>query len=192
MKDIEFWKLHNKEELYFYLKNNNIKPNYFGLGFIQCKISESIRAHFYHPSIQPIVNIEEEIHDHRYNFTSYILHGKLINKRYKFVEDDNGQYIKQFESCNKNIEVKDQKITIGNIENFGKSDNLIENCNYYMDHRWFHTIQSENCVTLLRRSEYKKEYSNVIRPINSEKICPFSKTVDAQECWNIIKELLLK
>lgn len=178
-----------KTVLYNILQQNNIVPKYFGLGFIQCKINENYRAHFYHPDIKPIVNIKEEIHDHRYNFTSYIVKGKLTNITYDFIEDDNGIFVKQFESCNKDIEVIDNKITNGNIFLKYEQD-ITEGNNYFMDHTWFHTVETDKCVTLLSRTNYMKEYSNVIRPINQEKICPFSKNISEDECWKIIKELL--
>ena len=68
----------NKLELKEILLKTN--PQYFGLGFIQCKINQHERVHIYHPDLMPIVNIEEEIHNHRYDFESTILMGKLTIK----------------------------------------------------------------------------------------------------------------
>lgn len=173
--------------LYEVLRKNAIVPQYFGLGFIQCKINDNYRAHFYHPEIKPIVNIEE-IHDHRYNFTSYVVKGSIKNKLYEFIEDSEGEYCKKHESCNPLIEVEPNAV-YGNIKLLSR--NVInENESYFMNHMWFHKVSTEKCVTLLSRTNYTKEYSNVIRSKYSVKICPFSETMPEDDCWKIIKELL--
>ena len=77
----------NKQELKNILLQT--KPHYFGLGFIQCKINQYERIHVYHPDLMPIVNIEEEVHNHRYDFESKILMGKIKNKKYQFLENKN-------------------------------------------------------------------------------------------------------
>lgn len=170
------------------------KPMFFGLGFIQCKISSEERYHFYHPSLIPVVNIEEEIHDHRYDFVSTIIKGTLTNKIYDFKENINNTsinnlYIKTKESCDKNKEVMDDIKKYGNISLILESD-YNEGQQYFMDNNTFHTVKAINCITHLKRSEYKKELANVIRPEKTVKICPFSIVIDEEKCWELIKEML--
>lgn len=164
-------------------------PSYFGLGFIQCKISSGKRYHFYHPTVLPIVNIEEEIHDHRYDFFSTILFGSLENKIYSFTENVDGNYYKQYESCEEGKK-SPSKITKGNIELLSQEIHSVSNGNYIMLHTMFHTVSAKLCVTRLNRSIYKKRYSNVIRPINELKICPFSLKLKESECWSVINDIL--
>lgn len=173
--------------LYNLLKEKQVKPNFFGLGFIQCKVSNSERYHFYHPSLLPTINYEEEVHDHRYDFNSKILKGHLRNKLYEFNENIDGKYNLQQESCNPNIKVKDSFIKYGNLKLISDVT-YKENDTYFMGHTCFHTVESSLAITHLIRSEYKKEFANVIRNNNNKKICPFEKQISEKECWEFIAQ----
>lgn len=176
-----------KNEIYKLIENTT--PAFFGLGFIQCKINFHERVHFYHPELVPTVNIEEEIHDHRYDFTSKVLKGSLRNRIYCFGPFKNGSHYKQSESCNEHVKIEDNPKTIGHI--FIKSDTT-HHCgeSYSLTHDQFHTVSSDICITHLTRTDYKKELSHVIRPLNGQVICPFSKKLSIDECWKIIEKCL--
>lgn len=60
-----------------FLRGLGVIPHYFGLGFIQLKLSEHWRIHFWMPSWPTIPGAETEFHDHRYDFISKVLHGRL-------------------------------------------------------------------------------------------------------------------
>lgn len=169
----------------------NINPQYFGLGFIQLKINDSERYHFYNPNLLPIVNIEEEVHNHRYNFSSEVIGGEIINKIYHFEAQENGNFIKENETCNAGIKLTENeknkqigflKLDLVDIVHAGKK--------YDMSYNVFHTIETKYCITKLTRSDYLQPYAQVIRPINSMVTCPFSKPLSTQDCWTIIKETL--
>ena len=165
-----------------------VKPQFFGLGFVQCKINEKERIHFYHPSLVPTVNIVEEIHNHRYDFVSKILKGTLNNKMYHFLPGKQTHY-KQSESCNETVKIEDNPKELGYISLF--SYEIHQGGQTYSLHNSnFHTIETSLCVTHLRRTPYKKEFANAIRPLQAVEVCPFSKKMSEADCWDSIKECL--
>jgi hypothetical protein len=172
-------------------QEEGLRPYYFGLGFIQLKLNNEERVHFYHPDLPPIVNYEEEIHDHRYHFHSKILKGSLNNRIYLFEADKNGQHLSQKESCDEKIILTDeQKEPVkGNLNLFAEMI-YTENQSYYMDFHSLHTVQTEHCITWLKRSNYMQNLATVIRPMEAEKICPFSKKIDEKTCWDIMYQCL--
>jgi hypothetical protein len=167
-------------------------PAFFGLGFIQCKINQYERVHFYHPKLTPTVNIEEEVHNHRYDFESTILSGQIVNKKYKFIENKNNPtHFLQNESCNESVEAKNTVPIYGQIV-LDSNDCIIQGHAYLMKFDEFHTFSTTKCITYLKRSDYKQEFAQVVRPLNSEIICPFSIKLSQQDCWDIIKDCLLE
>ena len=174
-----------------FLKNSHVKPAFFGLGFIQCKVSQYERYHFYHEDLYPIVDMEEEIHDHRYDFVSTILKGQLINKLYEFTPNEKGEYYSELESCNKDNIVTDKKRTQGNIVLLSMQT-YKENESYEIKFEQLHTIEAKNCITHLVRTDYKKKLATVVRHNKVEKNCPFSKQIDEKTCWQIIEEILIR
>jgi hypothetical protein len=165
-------------------------PNFFGLGFIQCKINQSERIHFYHPKLIPTVNIEEEIHNHRYDFESTILMGQISNKKYKFIEtQDNPTHFLQNESCNEEVKAENETPVFGTIV-LESDDCVVQGQSYLMKFDEFHTFSTSKCITHLKRSDYKQELAQVVRPLGSQIICPFSIKLSQDECWDIIKDCL--
>lgn len=177
----------NKKYLLQILKETN--PHYFGLGFIQCKINKYERIHIYHPDLMPIVNIEEEVHNHRYDFESTILLGSITNKKYEFIEGSKQTHFLQNESCNETIKVENNQNKYGTI-NLISEDTVNVGESYFMRYDEFHTFQTTQCITYLKRSDYKQDLAQVIRPLNNEIICPFSKKLKEEECWEIINKTL--
>lgn len=180
----------NKQELKEILLKTN--PQYFGLGFIQCKINKYERVHVYHPDLMPIVNIEEEIHNHRYDFDSIILMGQIKNKKYEFIEDEiNPTHFLQNESCNESIKEENPKNVYGRIALISE-EVVTQGHSYFMNSEEFHTFETKECITYLKRSDYKQDMAQVIRPLNAKIICPFSKKLSQEQCWLIIEDCLKK
>ena len=134
----------NKKYLLQILKETN--PHYFGLGFIQCKINNYERIHIYHPDLMPIVNIEEEVHNHRYDFESTILLGSITNKKYEFIEGSKQTHFLQNESCNETIKVENNQNKYGTI-NLISEDTVNVGESYFMRYDEFHTFQTTQCIT---------------------------------------------
>lgn len=171
------------------LKDYDVEPYFFGLGFIQCKLNKEQRIHFYHPELKPTVNYEEELHNHRYDFLSTVLAGEINNRIYIFTEHSEGDYFLHEESCNPNIIPPASNPLRGKVEKFFDK-NYTQNESYFMDHNTFHTVYSTYAITHLKRTEYKKVTSHVLRKENEEKICPFEKKLDTNKCWEIIYDCI--
>lgn len=169
-----------------WLKHNCQMIHYFGLGFIQLKIDKEYRMHFYTPELPPIIS-EEDVHNHRYDFTSVILCGSLTQEIYECV-DEKDTHILEEESCQPGIKCETTQKACG-IKLLGKQFFSLSS-RYWTHHDTFHRVSTQNCITLLRRSEYKKNLAQVIRPKDALPICPFSKKVEESELWEIIERML--
>lgn len=167
-----------------WLKNNHTRLYYFGLGFIQLKIDEIWRLHFY---TQDLPAITEDIHNHRYDFESKTLKGVITNCYYKVIEGDT--HVIQNESCNPDIDApalnKPCAVELDTVSFFQAGDVN------KMTHDQFHVVYvRDECITLLKRSDYKKEFAQVIVSKETESICPFSKEVPQDELWGIIERMI--
>lgn len=167
-----------------WLKANHQMIHYFGLGFIQLKINNYTRMHFYHPTLKPIV--AEGVHNHRYSFGSLILKGELKQSIFAKVPGDT--HICEQESCKEGACVEAAGTPCG-LE-FLVHNQYREGSQYTINHSTFHQVESPFGITLLNRTEYKKELAEVIRPVGAEKVCPFSHKVEEDKLWDIVKEML--
>lgn len=167
------------------LKDNHIRLYYFGLGFIQLKINETYRLHFYSARLPAIT---EDIHNHRYNFQSKILKGNIINRIWCVSYDAPTNHIMLNESCNPNIAAP--KTTTPCSVHLYEEASYSAGDIYHMDDSIFHQVQANNCITLLKRGPYTKEFAQIVLPENKESVCPFSKEVDQKILWEVIEEML--
>ncbi len=194
-----------------YLKENCQKIHFFGLGFVQLKINQHMRLHFYTTKYSSIV-ADTEFHNHRYNFCSKLLYGSLSIEVADFMEQYDESLdtfgpdvkcqnellrglkptvIKVKESCNKDIKV-DQEPKYGFLP-WPTKKRLVAGNTYYCTHDRFHKVSTdEDTITLLLRSDYKKESAEVIKPIGSISVCPFSKELPEAELWEIVEEMWSK
>ena len=170
------------------LRSYDVDPHYFGLGFIQLKIKEHERVHFYHNSL-PV--IAEEPHDHRYSFRSTVLQGTFFQTLYTFERCSDGGYYKHYESCTADKEAP-KNVIRGHLNNVAETEHVADTT-YNISADTFHTISTQdNCITHLRRNVPHKEFASVIRVPNSEPVCPFSKPIPVKECWELIEDMLPK
>lgn len=172
------------------IKSEAKSIHFFGLGFIQVKISESKRYHFYDLTLPNTIS-EEEIHNHRYHFTSLILKGKLKNDIY--VLDFSGRGFELSEVDCKPVDGRvldlsnkkecSVKLIMSNIHK--------ENEFYFMNHKEFHTVSAEHgTVTLLDRGPYKKELAEVVIPKGQGQVCPFTHVYQEEFLWERVKDLV--
>jgi len=165
------------------LRSNHARIYYFGLGFIQLKLNEEYRLHFYTPELPAFT---DDVHNHRYHFFSKILSGYITNNLYEVVPGDS--HIMNNESCNADIKAPKLERPCSVI--LMSSKTYYAGDLYYMPEDKFHTVQATECITLLKRSEYTKEYAQVITPVGRPSICPFSKKIPEDDLWDIIREML--
>lgn len=165
-------------------------PEYFGLGFIQLKVDNVYRYHFYHNSLHAIVP-EDEIHDHRYYFKSHVLQGTFIQLLYNFTPDTGGAFEIQNVDCQGPTDQVFEK-SRGNIKLINRST-YTAGSSYWIDRDVLHTvIAHDNAITLLERSAVTKDFARVARPVGAETVCPFSAPIGAERCWELIEDMLPK
>lgn len=169
-----------------WLKNNHQMVHYFGLGFIQLKLNQEYRIHFYTEELPPIIS-DEDIHNHRYDFTSTILKGDLTQEIYECVFDKDTHILEE-ESCQPGVKCDAMEKFCG-VRLIGKQNFSLGSW-YWMDHNTFHRVSTKECITLLKRSDYKKKLAQVIRPKDAVSVCPFSKKIEENKLWGIIERMI--
>lgn len=172
-----------------YLKENHTKIHYFGLGFIQIKIDDNLRYHFYHPELTAFVG-DEEIHNHRYDFISTILAGSLTQQKYDlYVDGTPYTHIVTQESCNPNYE--GGKTYRGVIAAKGRCDTFTAGQSYTILSKEYHTVKTDFAITKLYRGTVKHDFADVVRPrFGPEPVCPFSSKMTEDECWSHVEDCL--
>jgi hypothetical protein len=168
-----------------YVKKHNTRMYNFGLGFIQVVFSESQRAHYY---TDKIPNLNDEIHNHRYNFTSKIIKGCFVQDKYKLINGDS--HLLTNESCNKEREIEHNiNIPVG-VE-------LIEKKTYEADQVYsiffneFHNVDYiGDTITFLTRGSIITDYAQVLMENGKEKVCPFSNRMNDDELYQIIESVI--
>lgn len=172
-----------------WIKKNHQKIHYFGLGFIQVKLSDTERLHFYTDELPKTVQ-QEEIHNHRYNFVSKILFGEMLHYIYEVDENPNGEYLLTKESCNEDNKLNDPGISV-NIEQVFMTKYKTSQ-KYYINHNTFHNVSCEDgTITHLKRTAYQKDFADVIHRKDKPTVCPFSIKVDEKDLFDIVARNLL-
>lgn len=170
-----------------FLKQHHRQIHFFGLGFVQMKLDDNLRMHFYHPDLKPIVG-DEEIHNHRYDFISTVLAGRFSQRLYHVDIGEGTDYEMVYESCTPGEEIDPQPVGV-NLRPHGVR-HYMDGESYTMLTTDFHTVEAEFAITRLYRGAIKHRYASVVRLKNGEKICPFSKKLTDSECWNIVEDCL--
>lgn len=165
-------------------------PAYFGLGFIQLKINEHQRVHFWVPQWPTIPGADNELHDHRYTLTSTILKGEIHNHIYAPMASSNPTHELIEVSCKPNSTQEPQvieRVTPLFITSFvSKAGDT-----YTLSPDAFHTAHTIGpTVTFVQRGDVIKNTARVIRPLNSAFVCPFSIQYSEQQCWEKIEDIL--
>lgn len=166
------------------LKHNHVRLYWYGLGFIQLKISHWHRLHFYTDGLG-LDAINDDIHNHRYPFKSRILKGKLTASYWTWFDPDEkpATHILKNESCNPSV--KDTAPPIPCTVHLMHSSEYLEGARYYLDEHTYHQVTLD-CETEV----YPKSVAQVITPIGVEPICPFSKTLPEEELWRLMAKML--
>jgi hypothetical protein len=171
-----------------WLKRNHQMIHYFGLGFIQLKINEKYRLHFYTDELPGIVD-EEDIHNHRYGFKSTILLGSLTQNL--FLVTPGSTHLKEQDNCRIGFKMNEKPIECGIL--FVQSKNYVAGTSYSIKHDEFHRVKtSKTCITLLERQPYQKELADIVRKKSADKVCPFSLKIPEAKLWDIVEKLLKK
>lgn len=172
-----------------HLRSLGVAPKFFGLGFIQMKLSENRRIHFFHPDLRGNVG-DEELHDHRYDFVSSILVGSITNELCEFTPIKGGGQIMSKVSCQAGVTVPESEVPVeGKVEplaNFTTS----AGSRYFLPNTMFHRVHATRCVTHLERGPILKPFASVIRSRSAAAVCPFDVSMTEGQCWEIIADLV--
>jgi hypothetical protein len=170
-----------------YLKQNHQMIHYFGLGFIQLKLTSTRRIHFYTPLLPAITNCED-VHNHRYDFRSVIMKGTLNQQIFKTVPG-NQCYVEN-ESCKETENASDDTIELCNLRIVCEMD-LPKGASYNIKHDVLHRVKAlEPTITVLDRGDYLKQYAQVVRFRHTKKVCPFGKKIPEADLWPIVEDML--
>jgi hypothetical protein len=170
---------------YKWLKANHQMIHYFGLGFVQLKLDNSTRMHFYSPELTPLVP-EEEVHNHRYNFSSLVLKGEFKQELFEVVAGDT--HVREQETCKADVKATGEPVPCALKQ--VTSHIYGEGSRYWISHEAFHRVGAETAVTLVTRSPYEKELAEVVRRKDAPKVCPFSQRVEDDKLWDIVERML--
>lgn len=175
----------NNKELYQLL--NEVEPVFFDLGFIECKISDKERIHFYHPELKIPVNALDNVRNHRYDFVGKVLRGHLQNKIYNFFDGKHNTHYKLSELFTNDI--KNGKKNLGYLNLFSDLNHQV-NETYAMHNMYFNKIEANFCITQLKCTADKKDTIDIVYPIASNFIEPLKRSLSKQDCLAIIKECI--
>lgn len=176
------------------LRRSGAVPNYFGLGFIQLKLDDARRIHFWTPDWPVIPGNDTEIHNHRYGFSSTILMGALDQVIYtvgKIHQDPIEGTMEMVEvSCQPGK--ADEPAFIGYVFPEARVVHRSKRGEgYAISPDEFHVATPVgNTINQVIRGPVVSEYARVIRPVGSVSTCPFSIEKSVDECWERIAEML--
>lgn len=171
------------KDFFLYVKANAVKIHSFGLGFIQIKLSDNERIHVYCPEVN-ITAGEEEVHDHRYDFHSMILKGKLTNKIYRIVDGDD--FLVTYENCSPIKAPKTVSPLPCNLKLLSSSE-MTKGSGYFMEKDTLHRVETERCITHLKLGPKEKTMAKVIHKKGEAIICPFSANMDEAKLWELVE-----
>lgn len=164
-------------------------PAYFGLGFIQLKINDAQRIHFWVPDWPTIPGADNELHDHRYTLTSTILKGEIHNQIFAPQSCATPTHELIEVSCKPNA--SEQPTVIDRVTPMFLTSFVSKvGDTYTLSTDAFHMAHTVGpTVTFVERGHVIKEMARVMRPCNSAFVCPFSIQYSAQQCWEKIEEI---
>lgn len=167
------------------LKKHCTLIQYFGLGFIQIKLGDVYRLHVYTSKLPAIVG-DEDIHNHRYGFTSHILHGTFHQEIFSITEGHT--HILEQESCKEGVH-SDQKARMCGVHKL-MDQTYTKGSSYHISHDVFHKVKADDAITFLKRDKVEKEFADVARAIDAPKVCPFSVKIPETKLWSMVEEIL--
>jgi hypothetical protein len=131
---------------------------------------------------------KEEVHDHRYDFTSTILYGHLDQELFEITSGD--AYILEEETCNPSLAKPKESISRSCFVIKKGEQHFEAGSRYSISHDVFHRVASSCGITYLVRSDYKKPLAHVVRKKDAPSVCAFSVTIEETKLWDIVEEML--
>lgn len=172
-----------------YLQKYCRKIHFFGLGFIQIKINDTLRFHFYTGKLE---NVVDSIHTHRYNFESWVLKGFLHQEVFQPIAYNEGcrgkPHTLDSVSCQEGGDSKSGKLLWTPMRVF--EGTLKAGSRYTLPSMTYHRVKSDFAITKVEVGSRISEYASVLRPVGEEPKCPFSKVIPVDTLWEIVEDML--
>ena len=171
------------------LRALNATPHYMGLGVVKYPFCKNQAYHFYSDRAKVLV---EDIHEHRFSFTSRVLKGKLKTYIYDIDGTDPTSTLRvERRECAPGAQ---QEILQSNI-------NLIERCTFVTEpnqeyHLHYTTLHKIECLTskvitqIYKELPFAQETPRFITDEARPSVCAFSEPKTVNECWDIIEYTL--
>ena len=164
---------------------NGTPPHWFGLGFIQLKLTENTRIHFWLPWLKG--NEREEILNHRYNFVSRVLAGSLHKEIYQVTPNDFGDHELFTTTCAPGSEGESKDFRSVSCSQIAAFD-LKAPSTYFFGHDQFHTTEGTDfAITYLERESKVKSDAMVVKLAGAPTTCPFANPLPVDELWEHIE-----
>lgn len=170
-----------------WLKAHAKQVHFFGLGFIQVKIDEKWRVHFYTKKWNATTK-PEDIHNHRYSFRSLILKGTLKQETFTVEKSIAGDCTITKETCNPRNKTEFPKEACFVIPS--QTHTMVAPSFYTTESETFHRVASDDAVTLIERFPYEYDEAEVVYLSGEELVCPFSVKVPTEELWAEVERML--
>lgn len=171
------------------LRALNGRPHYMGLGCVKYVFRQSSQAyHFYSDKAEILV---EDIHEHRFGFTSKVIKGELKNYIYD-VHSSDPESTLQVErgECKPGAE---RIVEVANA-------NVVELCTfvtspgqtYSLHQTTLHRIEcvTPKVITVINREPMTELMPRFIIDTANPSVCAFSEPKSVKECWEIIEYTL--
>ena len=160
-------------------------PHYMGLGVVKYFFRDDRAYHFYSELAPAIV---DDIHEHRFSFTSKVVKGELKN----YIYDVDGQ------DPNSTLQVERGECKAGAERNIEVPNaNIIELCtfttlagqSYHISYNTLHRIEcvTPKVITLLDKElPFVQTNPRFVTDTAYPSVCAFSQPKTEAECWEII------
>lgn len=170
------------------LRESGATPTWFGLGFIQLKMDDRHRMHFWHPELPSSGAYDEEWHDHRYSFNSHVLVGSIRNEIGFSAPNPKGEFSEFEVCCEGGGATFKQKVDVHYLTEFETRAGET----YFLQQDALHKVWANRCVTLQTRylSSVKDKARVVATKFNSPN--PFDANLPEAQLWEIIEDLVGK
>ncbi len=168
-------------------RRRHLEPQWFGLGFIQLKLDQKRRLHFWHPSLIPDDFLfSNEYHDHRYDFRSDVLVGEITNHLGGATHDLTGAHELSEVCCQGGGMFPLGRVKLSDLGSFTTRAGQ----HYLLGNESLHRVDAVRCVTLQTRADEVREKAKVVSLFGSPSANPFDSNLPLDSMWAIIDDLL--
>lgn len=167
------------------------KPRYHGNGFVQIYLTKSHRLHVWHPDLVKPVEHNAQIHNHRYDMSSEVLHGCLSHTLYH-VSDDRPSHNAPNSMSSWMINGYGNFEMVADVfcNEIGTCE-MVKRSKYTFRTPYFHTSNAQEfTVTLFKIGEAKYPHPIVLAPRGEQPYDAFAEGIapSEEDLWRAIRD----